>query len=329
MADYRQDKRRKRRKRKNNEGGIPGWVHLLVLGLIVALVAFGVFRLLKWNKGKDLEQVELDASEYEVEIEDQIFLLPAEKKEGHEDDGKETILVLGNDSITYDMSDDGICAQIAKATGAEVINAGFGGSTMALGNPEGQEDPMDRLSFYNTIKAITNGNCQELVDAGYALNDQTIQQHAQSLIDLDMSTVDTLVVYYDATDYIKLRPGMNPGNKQDPMTYMGALDSGIQMIQEKYPFIRIVCMSFTFCYAYDQDGVLKNGDMVDFGNGRLTTYRQHMIDICGETGVSFIDNYYGTIDEGNSSEYLLDNIHTNKGANKHIAEHFAQAIYSK
>lgn len=322
MADFRTDKRK-----NDNDGGIPGWVHLIVLLIIVALIAFGAFKLLKWNKGRDLEQVELDASEYEVERLDQIFLLPAEKREGHEDDGKETILVLGNDAITYDMSDDGICAQIAQQTGAEVINGGFAGSTMALAHPEGEEDVMDRFSFYNTAKDITTGNCNDLLDAAWALGDQTMQQHAQSLIDLDMNTVDTLVIYYDAADYINLRPGMNPGNNQDPMTYMGALSSGIKKIQEKYPFIRIVCMSFTFCYAYDSDGVLKNGDRVDFGNGKLTTYLQHMIDTCGETGVSFVDNYYGTIDEGNSAEYLLDNIHVNKDANKLIAAHFAEVIY--
>lgn len=322
MADFRTDKRK-----NDNDGGIPGWVHLIVLLIIVALIAFGAFKLLKWNKGRDLEQVELDASEYEVERLDQIFLLPAEKREGHEDDGKETILVLGNDAITYDMSDEGICSQIAQQTGAEVINGGFAGSTMALAHPEGEEDVMDRFSFYNTAKDITTGNCNDLLDAAWALGDQTMQQHAQSLIDLDMNTVDTLVIYYDAADYINLRPGMNPGNNQDPMTYMGALSSGIKKIQEKYPFIRIVCMSFTFCYAYDSDGVLKNGDRVDFGNGKLTTYLQHMIDTCGETGVSFVDNYYGTIDEGNSAEYLLDNIHVNKDANKLIAAHFAEVIY--
>ncbi|MCR5342212.1 SGNH/GDSL hydrolase family protein [Butyrivibrio sp. FC2001] len=324
MADFRSDKRRKK---ENSEGGIPGWVHLVVLGLIVALIAFGAIKLVKWNKGRELEQVEVDASEYEVERLDQIFLLPSEKREGHEDDGKETILVLGNDAITYDMSEDGVCAQIADKTGAEVINAGFSGSTMALASPEGEGDYYDGLSFYSIAKGLTEGNVQSIVDSTWGLGDNTMQEQAEKLATLDMNTVDTLVIYYDATDYIKLRPGMNPGNPMDPMTYMGALDSGIKMIQEKYPFIRIVCMSFTFCYAYDSDGVLKNGDRVDFGNGKLTTYLQHMIDTCGETGVSFVDNYYGTIDEGNSADYLLDNIHVNKDANKVIATHFAEVIY--
>ncbi|WP_026509478.1 MULTISPECIES: SGNH/GDSL hydrolase family protein [unclassified Butyrivibrio] len=326
MANYRSDDNRGRRKRRN-DAGIPGWVHLVILGLIVLLIGYGAFRLLKWNKGKTLEKVEIDESEYEVELLDQVFLLPSEKREGHEDDGKETILVLGNDAITYDTSDDGVCAQIADRTGAEVINAGFAGSTIALSSPEGEGDAMDRLSFFNIAKSIAGDTRTDVLDATWILGETVMQQHAQSLVDLDMNKVDTLIIYYDATDYIKLRPGMNPGDKLDPMTYMGALDSGIRMIQEKYPFIRIVCMSFTFCYAYDSDGVLKNGDRVDFGNGKLTTYLQHMIDTCGDTGVSFIDNYYGTIDEGNSSEFLLDNIHVNKDANKHIAEHFASAIY--
>ncbi|SDB46785.1 hypothetical protein [Butyrivibrio sp. INlla16] len=324
MTDFRSEDKGNR-----NGGGIPGWVHLVILGLIVILIGYGSFRLIKWNKGRDVEQVDEDTSEYDVEILDQIFLLPSDKREGHEDDGQETILVLGNDSVTYDLSEDGVCEQIAQSTGSTVINAGFGGSTVALGTADGQGDIMDKFSFYNCAKALTQDGTKEILDAAWTLGDITLEQHAQALCDLDMNTVDTLVIYYDASDYIKLRPGMNPGDKMDPVTYMGALDSGIRMIQEKYPFIRIVCMSFTFCYAYDADGLLKNGDRVDFGNGKLTTYLQHMIDTCGETGVSFIDNYYGTIDEGNSAENLLDNIHVNKDANKHIATHFAEAIYGK
>ena len=88
-------------------------------------------------------------------------------------------------------------------------------------------------------------------------------------------------------------------------------------------------MSFPMCYAYDSSGSLVNGDMYDFGNGRLTTYLQFMIDVSGATGVSFVDNYYGTIHEDNSSEWLLDNIHVNAACNEHMADHFITAIYGK
>ncbi len=325
MADYRSDD-----ERQNRKGGIPIWVHFIVLGMIILVIAFVVLKLNKWNEGMTIDTSDVDASEFDVEVLDQIFVLPAEKKEGHADDGEETILVLGNDSVTYDSSETGVCGQIAKKTGATVVNAGFPGSTIALKNAEYQDDyPLDKFSFYNVAQSIVSEDFSGLTETATGFDDSAFIKNSEKLADLDFDKVDTLVIYYDAADYINLRPGRNPDNDIDPVTYMGALSAGIKQIQNKYPYIRIVCMSFTFCYAYDSDGTLKNGDRVDFGNGKLTTYMQHMIDTCGDTGVSFVDNYYGTIDEGNSSEYLLDNIHVNQAGNEHIAAHFAEVIYGK
>ncbi len=324
MADMR------RNDQDEGRGGLPGWINFVILAVIVIVIAYVVIRLSIWNKGRTVDTSDIDASEFEVEMLDQIFILPADKLEGHEKDDVETILVLGNDAITYDFSEEGICGQIAKKTGANVISGGFPGSTIALKNAEFQDDyVLDKFSFYNVANAIANENFDDIEPYTAGFEDLSYVNNLSSLKNLDFNKVDTIVIYYDATDYINLRPGMNPNDKGDPMTYMGALSSGIKAIQEKYPFIRIVCMSFTFCYAYDTDGALKNGDRVDFGNGKLTTYLQHMIDTCGDTGVSFVDNYYGTIDEGNSSDYLLDNIHVNKACNEHIAAHFAKAIYNK
>ncbi len=319
-------------KENNNEdkGGIPIWVHLVIVGVIAAVIIFAVVRLMIWNKGKTIDTSDVDASKFEVEMLDQIFTLPADKLEGHEKDDVETILVFGNDAVTYDASNTGVCGQIAEKVGADVINAGFPETTIALKNAQYDDSyKMDRFSFYNTAMSVASGDFSQMAETASQMDDPTYTKAVESLASLDFDKVDTIVIYYDASDYVGLRPGMNPNDPVDPMTYMGALDAGVKAIQQKYPFIRIVCMSFTFCYAYDSDGTLKNGDMVDFGNGKLTTYLQHMIDACGDTGVSFIDNYYGTIDEGNSSEYLLDNIHVNQACNEHIASHFAEVIYGK
>ena len=321
MSDFRHNDNEEKR-------GIPIWVHLLIISIIIIVLVFAVIRLLIWNKGRTIDTSDVDASLYEVEILDQIFTLPGEKLEGHEKDDVETILVFGNDAVTYDASETGVCGRIAEKTGATVINAGFPQSTVALKNAVYDDSyKLDLFSFFNTAMAVSSGDFKKMEMAAADFEDLQYTKSVGILSELDFNSVDTIVIYYDASDYINLRPGMNPDDLVDPVTYMGALDAGIKAIQEKYPFIRIVCMSFTFCYAYDSDGSLKNGDMVDFGNGKLTTYLQHMIDACGDTGVSFIDNYYGTIDETNSAEFLLDNIHVNQACNEHIAAHFADVIY--
>jgi hypothetical protein len=311
----------------NNFRKIPMWVHGIIIGIILLIVAFSVYKLLKWNEGT-AEIQGPDGESYEIEVEDQVFLLPEDKRAGHEDDGQETILFLGNDSITYDQKETGVAGQVAKKLGANCINAGFPESTVALRSPVYTDDyPLDAFSFVNVVNSIVSGDFSQMESAAPSFSDYTYQEHTGVLKELDMNKVDTLVIYYNAQDYLSLRFGMNPGDENDPITYSGALNSGIKAIQEKYPFIRIVCMSFTMCYAFDKTGALVSGDRYDFGNGRLTTYRQFMIDVSGATGVTFIDNYYGTIHEDNSSEWLLDHIHVNADCNAYVADHFVRVVY--
>lgn len=308
---------------------VPLWVHIVVLAVIALVVIFTIYKLLRWNAGT-AETEGVVEGDFEVEVQDQVFLLPDDKKAMHEDDGVETILFLGNDILTYYNDENGVVEQVAAKTGATCINAGFPETTVALKNSKfDPEYPLDAFSFYNVSKAIAEQDFSLLHDNEKSFEDSRYYKNAELLESVDMNTVDTLVIFYDAHDYISYRIGMNPDNDSDPVTYSGALYAGIKMIQEKYPFIRIVCMSFPMCYAYDSSGSLVNGDMYDFGNGRLTTYYQFMMDVSGATGVTFIDNYYGTIDEDNSSEWLLDNIHVNAACNEHMAQHFVNVIYGE
>lgn len=306
---------------------IPGWVHLVFIGIIVLVIAFSIFKLVRWNMGT----AELDTSDtgsLEVEVLDQVFLLTDDKKAGHEYDDEETILFLGNDALTYDASETGVANQIGSKLGATVINCGFPGSTVANKNTEFSDDyKLDAYSFVNVVNSMVSGDFSRMEECASSFDDYAYTSTSWELKNVDMNKVDTIVIYYNAQDYLNMRVGMNPDNEYDPVTYRGALNSGIKALQEKYPYIRIVCLSFTMCYAYDSNGQIVSGDRVDFGNGKLTTYLQFMIDVSGERGVTFIDDYYGTIHEDNSTEWLLDNIHVNAACNEHVAQHFVNVIY--
>ena len=121
-----------RREEKNfSFEDIPGWVHFVFIGIIVLVIAFSIFKLVRWNMGT----AELDTSDtgsLEVEVLDQVFLLTDDKKAGHEYDDEETILFLGNDALTYDKGETGVAAQIASKLGATAINCAFPGSTRML-----------------------------------------------------------------------------------------------------------------------------------------------------------------------------------------------------
>ena len=315
------------RKRVKRDSGIPSWAYLCLLAVIAIVVVFSAYKLIVWNMGTARTEEDTE-EEFDVEILDQVFLLPPDRKAMHEDDGKETILFLGNDILTYYSNEDGVVEKIAKKLGADCIKAGFPESTVALKNAPGDtSNDLDAFSFFNVARSVAERDFSWMESASVNFEDYAYDQGTETLKELNMDKVDTIVIFYDARDYINRRIGMNPDNEDDPITYRGALGSGIRMLQEKYPFIRIVCMSFPMCYAYDSTGALVCGDRYDFGNGKLTTYLQFMIDVSGATGASFIDNYYGTIHEDNSDEWMLDNIHVNAACNEHMAEHFVTAIY--
>ena len=305
---------------------IPVWFHFVVIGIILAVIAFSVFKLVKWNQGTaELDQTETGSME--IEVLDQIFLLPEANREGHEYDDEETILFLGNDAITHMQGDDGVCNKVAQKLGATVINCGFPSSCVANKNANFYDgDAIDAFSFINVANSIASGDYSLMEQNAGKFDNGTYQASINNLKSLDFNKVDTIVIYYNAQDYLNGRIGMDPNNDVNPITYRGALNAGIKALQEKYPFIRIVCMSFTMCYGYDSTGMV-SGDRVDLGNGKLTTYLQFMIDISGERGVSFVDNYYGTIDEDNADQMLTDIIHVNEACNEHIAQHFVEAIY--
>ena len=109
------------------------------------------------------------------------------------------------------------------------------------------------------------------------------------------------------------------------MTYTGALRLGIRRIHEAYPFIRIVFMSPTYTRV-EQNGTLENGDTTNIGNGEMSTYWLKAVDVCVAEQVSFIDNYYGSINGTNYEQFMTDGVHLNNAGRTAIAKHFVNKI---
>ena len=334
-------------KRKNNDrdereeilddederGGfnLPWWVHAIIIGIIVLIIAGSVWALYRWNTGTKItfDKTE-DMSIYEVERLDNVFYLTAEDLEGHEDDGVNTILCLGNDAFTYVAGENSLSSKIASLTGSTVYNAAFPSSCVSLRTATYDSSyPLDLFSFYNVTQAMVSGDYSEMAAAAASMEDSTYSQSVEVLQNIDMESVDMIVIMYDAQDYINQRAGRDFNDADNPITFMGAYHAGLSALREAFPYIRIVVMSHTMCYAYTSEGQIVSGDTYDFGNGALPTYLQHIIDTCEELGITFVDNYYGTVDESNSDEMLVDNIHMSDACLDIIAEHFTELLFGE
>ena len=304
-------------------------IHVILLSVIALIVGFSAYKLYQWNKGVPSDyDPNYQTTDFDVEALDTIIPLAPDKLEGHEDDGVTTILCLGDDPFSLDQGENGLAEQIAAKANATVYNGSFSGTTIAVLNPTFMDwYSIDAFSFYTVAKSLSSGDfdfMREVVDYGY---DENYLRTTEMLAALDMNTVDVICIMYDGSDYINKRACENPDDPYDPVTYTGALRSGIEAIQEAYPHIRIVVMSHSFCHRINEEGNFENGDRVDLGNGTLSHYMLKELVVCMDCSVSFIDNFYGSVNEDNYSEYLMDNIHFNDAGRELLADRFVECIF--
>ncbi len=304
-------------------------IQFILLGAIVLVIGFSVFRLYKWNKGTPSDyDPNYQTTDFDIEVMDNLIPLAPDKREGYVDDGVTTILCLGDDPFSLELGENGLAAQIAKKTGATVYNGSFTGTTMAAQFASYNDGYiLDAFSFSYIAKSLASGDFDLMKTAASYSYDENFAKTAQMLSELDMNTVDMICVMYDGSDYVNKRPCDDPNAPYAEITYTGALRSGVSAIQEAYPHIRIVVMSHTFCHSINEEGNFQNGDRVDLGHGTLSHYLQKERDATMDVGVSFIDNFYGSINEDNYLDYMTDYIHFNDAGRELLAQRFTDCLF--
>lgn len=310
---------------------LPLNIHVILLAAIVLAIGFSAFRLYQWDKGKipnPMENLDQQTLNFDVEPLDSIIPLAPDKREGYVDDGVTTILCLGDDPFSLDQGAGGLAEQIAEKTGATVYNGSFTGTTIAPASAAfGEGDMMDAFSFLYVATSVAHGDFELMKTAANYSYDENFAVTADMLANLDMNNVDVICIMYDASDYINKRPSDDPNEPLNPITYTGSLRTGIKAIQEAWPHIRIVVMSHTFCHTINEDGNFENGDRVDLGHGTLSHYLQKELDAATDCGASFIDNFYGSVNEDNYLDYMTDYIHFNDAGRELLASRFAACIF--
>lgn len=309
-------------------------IHLIALAVIIVVLIIIVIKLAGF--GRYITQEEIDAisvpGNAELQNYDSIISLRAEDDGTFpEDDGKLTIVCLGNAPFSDDKdSSDNPCNLLAKSTGATVYNCAIADSYMSAVNPtfQGSEYPMDAFSFYWLATIFTINNHQ-IVDSAYENMEEVpgdLRESIQTLENLDFRTVDVIYVMYDGSDYLAGRPILNPENPTDPQTFTGSMAAGIALIQEYYPWIRIVIMSPAYAYGIAEDGSYISSDSKVFGDSKLSAYVIQQSFAADAWLVSFVDCLYGGIHEDIASDYLIDNVHLNAAGKAIVAERMEEAL---
>lgn len=307
-------------------------LHLILLAAILLIAIISIYRLYKWNQGTPLDTNtdDIDTSQFDIETLDMIIPMDASLLEGREDDGITTILCLGNNPFTDDRDTTGLAAQIASKTGSTVYDCAFPDSSAACKYPVyNPEYTKDHFNLFYVVECFRNNEFTAISSIANDEPDPRYVETVEVMKTVDMNKVDIIIIMYDSTDYLTGTPSDNPDNPYDVTAFTGGLRTTIDNIKNTWPYIRIFVMSPTYGRYMDEDGELHNGTTTDLGNGTLNHYLVKESDVAMDCGISFIDNYFGTINEDNYEEYMTDHIHYNDAGREKLAERIAEIINTR
>ena len=322
----------------------PGWwkyvfnVHVLLLLIVIFIIVFIVLFIKGW--GVKIDDDYIDKHGVYTDGRDCFDdLHPLTDAEGNliANKSPHTILFFGNGEFARNRdSADNVVNMIAKQTGATVYNCSVSGSYLAALSPSVKftESGLDVYNFYWLCLYLTWDERLDYFDwlesqPGANILPET-DYLRKTLETIDMNKVDTIAVMYDGSDYLESHNYFNTENPTDVMTFTGNLAAGIDVLQAKYPHVRIIVLSPTYAFGVDDDGSYVSSDLKELnerkGREALSTYVLKECETTGQRGVSFLDNLYGTFNEDEASEYLEDHLHLNQKGRELLVKRFISAL---
>ncbi|MBO4846907.1 MAG: SGNH/GDSL hydrolase family protein [Lachnospiraceae bacterium] len=301
--------------------------HKIFFLMVIVVLAICVISLFMWNRGQRIEiDPNEDTSEFDTEPNDYIQPMTNEQMQGKPEDGILTILTLGNSPFADNGDSNYLCSELAAVTKADMmINASIPDSYQSRTSAAGDlSNPVDGISLYDVVSGLVNGDVSNVISSAESVSEQAYER-AQRLQGIDLSTVDCIVISYDLNDYIDHRNIYNPYDENDVATFSGALSASVKLLQERYPYIRIVVLSAPAC-GKTIDDYYVDATIIDLANGTLNDYLGSEVATCATCGVSFIDLYFGVINVDTRDKYLVDDYHINEAGAKAVAERFDKLI---
>lgn len=327
-----QKSRTKKKKSSKKKKTTPN-LHVILLAVIALVFVVIAFKLIFWDsrthKNSELEN---DTTlSFDTEALDSIVPLDASNPDSEEKDDDLRILFLGNGSLADQKESDTNLANIVQAkTGATVYNCAIADTYMSARNTTYLSTyPYDAFSFYYlcTLFAVNNTKTLSWGERDLGGLPEDVKQSTDLLQSIDYDELDVLCIYYDGSDYLKQCVPFEPESPNNITTFCGALNSGLDLVKNTYPHIRIIVMSPTFLYVVDEDGNYISSYSTDILEQRpLPTYVGLEAQTCIAQSVSFVDNLYGSVYEEIADEYLKDNILLNEKGHELLADRFLYAL---
>jgi len=228
------------------------------------------------------------------------------------------IVVLGDSVIGNFAQPFGVTTVMEDRLGMDVFNGALGGTCMSFYTGDVWESVHSgQWSMVKLAQAIYAEDwTSQLTGVSYSENYRDVigqildyfYERILHLSEIDFSKVDILIIEHGTNDYNCGQLLDSEENPYDITTYAGAIRTTLKLLKGKYPELRIILVSPTYCefIAYDN---AKCTD-TDFGGGVLDDYVQVQKMVAEEYGVEWIDMYHGSgIWSDTIDIYTYDKLH--------------------
>lgn len=245
-----------------------------------------------------------------------LFFLSEKKKSSSPE-----MVVLGDSIFAQTDHLISVSDRIQRRSGRDVLGGSFGGTCAARQNVQNSMDfDWDILSMAVLARAVVSEDfsaqqsVRPLEPATYYF-----EETVDKLDRVDFDRVKILLMVYGMNDY---HCGIPVEDAEDPMsetTYAGALRTVLQLLQKRYPELRIILVTPTYSWYLDL-GI--SCEEFDTGGGILEDYVEKELEIAREYGVEILDLYHDfytheTLEDW--KEYTRDGVHPNEAGMEKIA----------
>lgn len=228
-----------------------------------------------------------------------------------------TIVCFGDSIVGNAVSPYDYPSIIAKQTGANVINAGFGGCRMSAHPTAGY----NAFSMYKLADAIISGTWTEQETSTAEISNKT--EHLTALKAVDWNKVDIITIGYGTNDINAAVTVDSTSNTIDTNTYLGAFRYSVQKILTTYPKIQIVALTPIYRYWTDES---KDSD-----DKKAYTYGDKLIQCASDYKLLAFDLYRTTgINKYTKNTFLQsDGTHPTNAGLQVIADTVAAKLIAK
>lgn len=315
-------------------------VQIIILFAIAVILFTSIFLLVRWQRGSAPDVTDNNGNPaYDVESADYFVPFNPSAIEGYVDDGEQNIIILGDDTILHAQGENGISDLLAEATGANVTTLALNGSTIALQELSyTQEYAEDAYNLYYIISAICAGDMGNYDLQFSALseieNNSVYYDYWDKLHVIDFDKTDTLIICYGYCDYLAGRP-LTAGDVYSAQPYghengtAGSLDDCLKLLRERFPYMRIIISSPSYCFVADENGDMTGADV--YFNSEKATLGDYVLNAknaAEANHVSFVDNYFfEDFNFANYEDYLEeDGAFPNEAGRRLIVAHIMEFI---